>query len=131
MESARVRLYYIGASISLIGLILLGLAWEIFIAPLQPGRYWMALKVVPLLFPLRGVLKRDVYTMQWASMLILLYFMEGIVRATSDRTAVSALLGWIEVALSAIYFTCSLLYLRPYKKAAKQMAKQIIEKVSR
>ena len=129
MNERRQKFLHRCSIISLAALIALCIAWEAWLAPL--GGSWMALKVVPLLLPLRGVIKRDVYTMQWASMLILLYFMEGIVRATSDRTAVSALLGWIEVALSAIYFTCSLLYLRPYKKAAKQMAKQIIEKVSR
>ena len=124
------RFFYFGAVGSLLALIALGLAWELALAPLRPGGSWMVLKVVPLLFPLRGVLKRDVYTMQWASMLILIYFTEGIVRATSDSNLLSRKLGWLEVALSVIFFLCTILYLRPYKKAAKEVAKQAIKKAS-
>lgn len=124
------RFFYFGAVGSLLGLIALGLAWELALAPLRPGGSWMVLKVLPLLFPLRGVLKRDVYTMQWASMLILLYFTEGVVRATSDSSFLSSRLGWVEVALSVIFFFCTILYLRPYKKAAKEVAKQAIKKAS-
>jgi len=130
MSSQRFRFFHLGAAISLVALIVLCVAWELALAPLRPGGSWMVLKVIPLLFPLRGVLKRDVYTMQWSSMLILLYFTEGIVRATSDRVAMSVTLGWIEVALSCIYFLCAILYLHPYKKAAKEIARQAIQKAS-
>ena len=91
----------------------------------------MALKMLPLLVPLRGVIKRDVYTMQWSSMLILIYFTEGIVRGISDRAPLSSILGWVEVALACIYFFCTIYYLRPYKQAAKQLAKKAIEKASK
>lgn len=130
MSTQRFRFFHMGAAISLVALIILCVAWELALAPLRPGGSWMVLKVIPLLFPLRGVLKRDVYTMQWSSMLILLYFTEGIVRATSDRVAMSVTLGWVEVALSCIYFLCAILYLRPYKKAAKEIARQAIQKAS-
>lgn len=119
-----------GASISLIALIALCVAWELVLAPLRPGGSWMVLKVVPLLLPLRGVLKRDNYTLQWSSMLILLYFMEGLVRATSDK-GLSATLGWLEVALTVIYFFCTILYLRPLKQAAKKLTREIIDKASK
>lgn len=115
---------------SLIGLIVLCIAWETVLAPLRPGGSWLALKVLPLLLPLRGVLKRDVYTLQWASMLILLYFAEGIVRATTEP-GLSSILAWAEVALSVVFFVSTLCFLRPYKKAAKQLAKQAIQKASR
>jgi uncharacterized membrane protein len=121
---------YFGSVVSLVLLILLCVAWELALAPLRPGGSWLVLKVVPLLIPLRGVLKRDLYTMQWSSMLILLYFGEGIVRATSDR-GLSATLGWVEVALTCIFFTCAVLYLRPFKKAAKKLAQQAIQKASK
>ncbi|MCP1573743.1 putative membrane protein [Herbaspirillum rubrisubalbicans] len=89
------RYFHLGASSSLVALILLCLAWELMLAPLRPGGSWMVLKVLPLLLPLRGVLKRDVYTLQWSSMLILVYLAEGLVRATSDtaRTSVMLALG--------------------------------------
>ena len=78
---------------------------------------------MPLLFALRGVSKKDNYTMQWSSMLILLYFTEGIVRATSDRAAMSVALSWVEVLLSLVFFYATLSYLRPIKKAAKALQK--------
>lgn len=130
MTTLRLRFFHLGAGVSLVALIILCVAWELVLAPLRPGGSWMVLKVIPLLFPLRGVLKRDIYTMQWSSMLILLYFTEGIVRATSDRVPTSIMLGWVEVALSCVYFLCAILYLRPYKKAAKELAKQVIQKAS-
>lgn len=119
-----------GAAISLVALIFLCLAWELFLAPLRPGGSWLVLKVLPLLLPLRGVLRRDLYTMQWGSMLILLYFAEGLIRATTDTSMLSSLLAWMEVALCTSFFACSLLYLGPYKKAAKALARQAIDKAS-
>jgi uncharacterized membrane protein len=129
MESSIQKKYYAGAVTSLLALIALCVAWELILAPLRPGGSWMVLKVIPLLLPLRGVLKRNLYTLQWSSMLILIYFMEGIVRATSDK-GFSVTLGWIEVVLTSIYFFCSIFFLRPYKQAAKKLAKEAIKKAS-
>lgn len=130
MNTPRARYFHAGAVISLVLLILLCVAWELALAPLRPGGSWMVLKVVPLLLPLRGVLKRDVYTLQWSSMLILAYLAEGLVRATSDAAHTSVLLGWAEVGLSCVFFASALLYLHPFKKAAKEMARQAIQKAS-
>jgi uncharacterized membrane protein len=130
MQNMMHRSCYFGAAASLIALIVLCVAWELVLAPLRPGGSWMVLKVLPLLLPLRGVLKRNIYTMQWSSMLILLYFTEGIVRATSDK-GLSATLGWVEVALTCVFFFCAIFYLRPYKQAAKKLAQQVIQKASK
>jgi uncharacterized membrane protein len=130
MPLDRPTLLHRGAVASLLLLIAYCVAWELLLAPLRPGGSWLVLKVLPLLFPLVGILKRDVYTMQWSSMLILLYFMEGLVRGTSDQ-GLSAKLAWGEVALSCLFFFCVLAYLRPYKRAAKHLAKQVIDKVSK
>jgi uncharacterized membrane protein len=121
---------HIGSVASLTLLIALCVAWELVLAPLRPDGSWLVLKVVPLLFPLRGVLKRNLYTMQWASMMILIYFTEGIVRATSDK-GLSATLGWIETGLVCVFFFCTIFYLRPFKKAAKKLAQQAIQKASK
>ena len=107
---------------SLLALIALCIAWEWFLAPLRPGGSWLVLKCVLLLPVLRGVWTRNRYTLQWASMLILLYFTEGIVRATSDR-APSAWLAWGEVVLTVVFFTSTILYLRPYKRRARASAR--------
>lgn len=110
------------ASASLVALIVVCVAWETLLAPLRPGGSWLVLKALPLLLPLRGVLKGRLYTMQWASMLVLLYLMEGVVRGLTDPTAASAWLGWVETALSAVFFGCAILYVRPSKRAAKVRA---------
>ena len=70
---------------SLVGLIALGLAWELWLAPLRPGGSWLALKVLPLCLPLAGLLKNRMYTYRWVSLLVWLYFAEGVVRAWGDR----------------------------------------------
>jgi uncharacterized membrane protein len=130
MQHSAQKACYLGAVASLLALIVLCIAWELVLAPLRPGGSWLVLKVVPLLIPLRGILKRDVYTLQWSSMLILLYFAEGIVRATTDP-GLSAMLGWIEVVLVCVFFACALCFLRPYKQAAKKLAKQVIQRASK
>ena len=99
----------IGAGASLVALIFLCLAWEAFLSPLKPNGSLLILKAVPLLLPLFGILKGRRYTYQWASMFVLLYFTEGVVRAWSD-TGVSAKLAMIEVVLSLIFFICAIFY---------------------
>ena len=112
-----------GAVITLLGLIALSVAWELFLAPLRPGGSWLVLKVVPLLLVLRGVLRADNYTLQWSTLLVWLYFTEGIVRAVSD-TGWSAQLAGLELMLSIAYFGCAAFYLRPLKKMAKTGVKE-------
>jgi uncharacterized membrane protein len=124
------KLFHMGAIGSLLALIAWLVAWEMVVAPLHPGGSLVALKAVPLLIPLRGVLKRDLYTLQWSSMVILLYFTEGVVRAWSDTVALSRTMAIGEIVLVCVYFACALLYLRPYKKAAKKMAKELLDKVN-
>ena len=101
----------IGAACSLIALIFLCLAWETFLAPLKPGGSLLMLKTLPLLAPLFGILKGKRYTYQWAGMLILFYFTEGVVRAWSDH-GLSAKLATIEIILSVIFFFCAIYYAR-------------------
>ena len=119
----RSRIYAQVSTWSLISLVLLCVLEELWLAPLRPNGSWLVLKIVPLLFALRGVAKKDNYTMQWSSMLILLYFTEGIVRATSDRLPMSVALSWLEVLLCLIFFWATLSYLRPIKKAARALQK--------
>lgn len=73
------------SSASLIGLLFLCLAWELWLAPLRPGGSMLALKALPLLLPLFGILRGKRYTHQWTSMLALAYVTEGLVRAMSDQ----------------------------------------------
>lgn len=107
----------LGASISLIALMMLALAWEIVLAPLKPGGSLLMLKAVPLLLPLFGILRGKRYTYQWSSMFILLYFTEGVVRAWSDD-GLSAKLALIEIVLSVAFFICTIFYARLTRKTA-------------
>ncbi len=102
-------LAHYGAIGGLIGLIALTLAWEAWLAP--TGVAVLTIKVLPLLAPLFGILRGKRYTYQWASMLILAYFTEGVVRAYSD-TGVSALLAAGAIVLSAVFFVSAVAYAR-------------------
>jgi len=95
----------------LLGLIALSLVWELWLAPLRPGGSWLVLKAVPLLLPLPGILAGRRYTHQWASMLVLAYIAEGLVRATSDRGP-SVQFALIEIALATVCFAGCALYAR-------------------
>ncbi|MCZ4330949.1 DUF2069 domain-containing protein [Castellaniella denitrificans] len=107
------------ACVCLFGLIALCVGWELWWAPLRPGGTLMALKAVPLLFAVSGVLRRRLYTLQWVSMLSLLYLMEGAVRAWSDVSPVSAALAGLEILLSLGLYLGAILYVRPAKRAAR------------
>ena len=105
----------LAASMSLIALIVLCVLWETVLAPLKPQGSLLVLKVLPLLLPLFGILKGRHYTYQWAGMLILFYFTEGVVRAWSD-TGLSQQLAMLEVVLSLIFFVCVIFYARFTRK---------------
>ena len=111
-----------GALGATLGLIALCVAWELVLSPLRPGGSWLVLKVLPLLFVLRGVLKADNYTLQWSTLLVWLYFTEGVVRAASD-SGLSVQLALVELMLSIAYFLCAAFYLRPLKKLSKEKVK--------
>ncbi len=99
------------ASISLIALIALCIAWELWLAPLRPGGSWLVLKAAPLLLPLFGILRGKRYTYQWSSLMIQIYLLEGLARATSDSGSMQ-LLAAIEVVLALIFFGATLIYAR-------------------
>ena len=96
---------------SLIGMILLGLAWELWLAPLRPGGSWLALKVLPLCIPLAGLLKNRMYTYRWVSLMVWLYFTEGVVRAWGDKPP-GNWLALIQVLLCCTLFVACALHVR-------------------
>ncbi len=106
---------------SLLGLIILGLAWELVLAPLRPGGSWLALKVLPLCLPLAGLLKNRMYTYRWVSLLVWLYFTEGVVRAWSDK-APGNYLGLLETTLCLLLFVACALHVRLRLRAAAAAA---------
>jgi uncharacterized membrane protein len=99
------------ASATLVALLVLCLAWELWLAPLRPGGSLLALKALPLAFPLHGIFTGRRYTYQWSSMLILGYFAEGVTRAWSERGTSQALAA-CEVALSLAFFVAAVAFAR-------------------
>lgn len=108
----RIRLLAVG---SLLGLIVLGLAWELWLAP--TGNRTLALKVLPLALALVGLLKYRLYTYRWVSLMVWIYFTEGVVRATSERGVVVAL-ALTEVALCLLLFAACVLHVRRRQRSA-------------
>jgi uncharacterized membrane protein len=113
----HVRLTRLLAVASLLGLVALGLAWELFLAPLRPGGSWLALKVLPLCIPLPGLLKHRMYTYRWVSLVVWLYFIEGVLRASGDRPP-GNYLALLEVLLCLALFTACVLHVRLRQKKA-------------
>jgi uncharacterized membrane protein len=104
---------------STLGLIVLGLAWELWLAPVRHGGSWLAIKVLPLCFPLAGLLRNRMYTYRWVSLVVWIYFTEGVVRAWSDR-GLSARLALIEIALCLALFAACALHVRIRQQKARQ-----------
>lgn len=109
--SKSVNLTRFLAVFGVLGLIFLGLAWELILAPIKPGGSLLALKVLPLCLPLAGLLKNRMYTYRWVSLLVWLYFTEGAVRAYSDPPP-GNFLGMMEVLLCLILFAACALHVR-------------------
>jgi len=105
-----------GAVTSLVALIALALAWELWLAPLRPGGSWLSLKALPLLAPLRGLLHGRRYTFQWTPLLALAYFTEGVVRAWSEPPVRT--LALLEIALALALFCCAVLGARALARPA-------------
>jgi len=100
-----------GSVALLLALIALGLAWELWLAPLRPGGSWWVVKVLPLCLPLAGLLKRRMYTFRWLSLLVWLYFLEGVVRGTTEGGMVQ-LLAWLQVLLCVALFAACAAHVR-------------------
>ena len=103
---------------SLLGLIVISLVWELLAAPLRPGGSWLALKALPLCLPLAGLLKNRMYTYRWVSMLVWLYFTEGVVRAWGDK-APGNYCALLEIALCLVLFVACLTHVRLRQRDAK------------
>ena len=117
--------YQLIATAAFVDLFILCIAWEWFISPLRLGGSWLILKAIPLLFAIPGLWKGNVYTMQWASMLILLYITEGLVRIL--ETGANFWMAVLETTLGTVAFVCLLIYLKPIKARAKAAKKELAE----
>lgn len=104
---------------SALALVVLGLAWELWLAPLRAGGTVWALKVLPLAFALPGLYLRRMYTYRWTALLVWLYFTEGVVRATGSGIGDSLPLAGLEIVLSIVLFAACALHVRLRLRKAK------------
>lgn len=99
-----------------LGLLLLTVMWDGYFAPLETGRVLLAVKLLPLLLPLRGIASGRIYTYQYCSMLVLAYFTEGVMRLW-DAVGFSRLFAAAEIAFSLLFFVACLSYLKQFKRS--------------
>ncbi len=116
--------YYRLALGAYLGLIVLTLTWEGWLAPAPkaPPGLWLMVKSLPLLLPLFGLLHGRRYTYQWSLFLILAYFTEGVVVAYAHRYAGFTLhspvpYAWLEIVLTTVFFVAAILYIRRSRAA--------------
>lgn len=104
-------------------LIALSVGWEMWLAPIRGGGSPViaAVKALPLCIPLAGLLRRRMYTYRWLSLLVWLYFAEGVVRAWSE-TGLSAQLAGLEIALTLVLFAACVLHVRLRLKSGHDTA---------
>ncbi len=94
---------------TLLALIALGLAWELWLAPTGSGT--LAVKVLPLALCLPGLLRHRMFTYRWLSLLVWLYLLEGLVRASTEG-GIGAQLAALEVVLGLLLFGLCSFYIR-------------------
>ena len=111
IKAQGVRGWRIAAIVCLYALLLLCLAWELWLAPLRPGGSWLAVKVLPLLWIAPGITRGRMYSYRASTMLILAYFIEGVVRVWSDG-GLSAGLALAEIVLSVVFFGAAIAWVR-------------------
>ena len=100
------RIWALGA---LAALVVLGVAWELWLAPTGSGT--LALKVLPLVLAVPGVMRHRMGTHRWLSLLVWFYVLEGLVRATSE-SGLSQGLAALEVVLALVLFAASSVHIR-------------------
>lgn len=93
----------------LLGLVAVGLSWELWLAPTGSGT--LALKVLPLLAALPGIWRARLYTYRWLSLLVWVYVAESLVRATTER-GLSAWLAALQLVLCLLLFTACAMRVR-------------------
>jgi uncharacterized membrane protein len=101
----------------LASLVLLGLLWELWLAP--TGSRALALKALPLLWPLAGVLAQRVRSYQSLSLLVWAYVAEGATRAASEH-GLSAQLAALEVVLCIALFAACVVHIRQRTRSAAE-----------
>lgn len=113
------HLYKAIALLGYFGLIILNLTWFTVISPAVhvPKSYILAVMLVPLLFPLRGLLGGKPYTYAWSSFLTFFYFFIGVDFAYNNDS--DKVYGYLLIILSILMFIGCIFYSRFATQQAK------------
>lgn len=101
--------------LSYIALVVVLVIWYGF---LHPAPVLLILLLLPLVFPLKGIIQRNPYTYAWSSFLILLYFIHGVVEAYANQAARTWAL--LEVLISVSFYVGAVLFARLRGRELKQ-----------
>jgi len=112
-----VRLARWTAFAAYVALLLLVIFWEAWWAPLTPlpRAFWIAIKVTPLIVPLPGLWRKSARAHVLASLLLLIYFCEGVAAVYGARTsgnAMTILYGSTEIILVVLAITAASVFAR-------------------
>jgi len=100
----------------LAALLLLQILWEVILAPIRPGAFWLALKALPLALFWPGVVLERRRAVQWSLLLLPWYVAEGVVRAWSEHGR-AALCAATSALLAACALGAGLWWMRSLKQA--------------
>ncbi len=95
------------------GLLLSLTAWIITQANANanfPALSFIVIGIVPLLFPLRGILAGKPYTHYWVGFMMLFYFSHGVGEVYSADTF--PLFAWLEILFSTLLFISGLYFIK-------------------
>jgi uncharacterized membrane protein len=107
----KTKLYYTITLVGYLGLFILLMLWNAWLAPSEhfPRALVLIVLVGPLMLPLQGLLHGRPYTFSWSSYLALLYFALGVGELTRpDERYLAAL----QILFSLMMFVGAILYAR-------------------
>ncbi len=106
------RLLYVLTLTGYLGTFALLTAWYAWLAPSLhfPVALVLVLLVMPLLFPLRGMLHARRYTITWSCFLALFYFSHGVVETWHSE--ITRCLGVLEILLTTLWFGAGIAYIK-------------------
>ncbi len=105
VPTPAVRLAHHAGLVLCAALVLLGLMWELWLAP--TGRGTWAIKVLPLAAALPGLWRYRLYTARWLSLLVWAYGAEGLVRASTEPAPSSVLAALQTVLAVGLFAACT------------------------
>lgn len=94
-----------------IALIALCLLWESQLAPLRQGGSWLILKALPIVPFIPGLVRAERRAFQWLTLIVWFHFVEGVVRAWSEKPPAQTL-ALIEVVLALALIASAAAYAR-------------------